>query len=292
MNIQWLRTFLIAAKHENFREASERLFVSQPTVTFQIKQLEKELQTNLFKREGRNVSLTMEGKFFLKKARSILDLYDEGIADLRSAGQGFQSRIVLGASPFVASTHLPYILKRFIRQSPNVEVTVEVMESEEIEQALHSEKIDLGLTRKPPELIRTQSQILTEEPVILVVPPFDDFVSEFKEPQDFGSLCRELPILTHNHPVYWDELLIDLRQQFSFKTMKVSQVSATKRFIEEGLGMSFLPHPAVRRELAEGRLLQNQVSHIHLPRTKTFLISNNPSPPAENFKNFILALFR
>lgn len=72
--------------------------------------------------------------------------------------------------------------------------------------------------------------------------------------------------------------------------MKVSQVHVTKRFIEEGLGCSFLPLSAVRRELAEGRMLEGELPSLELPVVSTYLLTKSPSPETMALEETILRL--
>ena len=72
--------------------------------------------------------------------------------------------------------------------------------------------------------------------------------------------------------------------------MKVSQVHVAKRFIEEGLGCSVLPRSAVRRELAEGRMLEGDMSKVDLPLVSTYILLKSPSEEAKAFEQLVMKL--
>lgn len=80
MDFKWLHTFVTAAKYENFRKTAETLFISQPTVTVQIKLLEEELGCQLFTRKGRSIHLTKEGRAYLPFALRLLEDYESSRA--------------------------------------------------------------------------------------------------------------------------------------------------------------------------------------------------------------------
>ena len=149
MDLNWVRTFIIAAESNNFRKTAELLYISQPTVTVHIKQLEKEVGADLFVRDGRKVSLTEPGRMYLKHAKKLLSLHDDGIADLHSFQQGYSSKLTIGISPIIADTILPYVLKKFVESHPNIEINVKIIESINIEQAVGEEEVDIGFSCLP-----------------------------------------------------------------------------------------------------------------------------------------------
>ncbi|GGH87649.1 LysR family transcriptional repressor of citA [Pullulanibacillus pueri] len=289
MNIKWLKTFILAAQHENFRITAEKLFLTQPTVTFQIKQLENEVGAQLFRREGRNVFLTLEGEHFLKHALALTEQYETAVQAMHTLQKGYHSTLTLATSPLVATTHLTFILRRFMHDYPHIEVIVKVMESSQIEEALLQNTIDIGFSRQGAFHRFTEQYILSEDPVVMIV-PHDGYDWESGPLINYEAIFESLPLITHNHPEYWDALLSDIYARYSLKTMVVSQVSTTKHFIEEGLGFSFLPHIAVRRELAEGRLLLVDHHPFKLPKTRTYLLTHHPTASARLFADFTTAL--
>ena len=136
MEFQWLNTFITAADCGNFRRTAELLFISQPSVTVHIKQLEKELEVQLFSREGKKIKLTEEGKRYLVHAKRLLEVYQSGLEDLNSFSQGYTTKLILGISPIVAETIMPYVLKKFTKLHPKVEISMKIFESVDIEAAV------------------------------------------------------------------------------------------------------------------------------------------------------------
>ncbi|MCG1020917.1 LysR family transcriptional regulator [Sutcliffiella horikoshii] len=287
MELNWIRTFIVAAEKNNFRKAAEHLYISQPTVTVHIKQLEKEVGAILFVRDGRKVCLTEAGRKYLKHAKRLLSLHEEGIEDLHSFQQGFTSRLTIGISPIIADTILPYVLKKFVETHPTIEINVRIIESIDIEQAVEGEEVDIGLSCLPKREMDLFCHLLYDDELVLVV-PHDGFDSETGNPLEEEDMFQHHTLLTHNHPGYWDELCQQIKVIYPFtKMMKVSQTHITKRFIIEGLGMSILPKSTVRRELLEGRFLEVDCRSISLPGSKTYALIKYEHSIQKEFLSFL-----
>ncbi|BDG61256.1 LysR family transcriptional regulator [Caldinitratiruptor microaerophilus] len=281
MDLRVLRTFQTAARLLNFHRTAEKLYLAQPTVTAHIRQLEAELGHKLFERDGRRLRLTPAGERFLPRAEALLAAYDESLQDLLRWSQGYRTRLVLMASPLVARSTLPHAIKQFTAAHPDVEVEVRIGESQEIGQAVASAAVDLGISRMPPAERDTRTFILYSDPVMLVMP--GDGRDPNAAPPDYAQVLQSYRLLTHNHPLYWDDLLLAIRARgLKVRTMVVTQVDIAKRFIEEGLGVSFLPESTVTRELAEGRLMEVPVPDLPLPTAATYVVlpARRPIPEA------------
>lgn len=291
MDIKWLRTFVVAAHYENFRKTAEVLFLAQPTVTIHIKHLEEVIGTALFERTGRNIILTTAGHRFLPHAKTMLASFDKGVHDLQSWKQGYDRKLTLAVSPLIATSILPSIVRRFIASFPEIEVVVQVMESLEIGEAVAKGSSDLGLSRMLPVQSELSFKKLYDDPVILVT-PHDGGDMESSLPLDVEEVLQDQMLLINNHPGYWDDLLAELRRQnYRLRTMVVSQVNITKRFIEEGLGVSFLPRSTIKRELMEGRLLEVHTERIKLPIAATYIVKRKETPEVMAFSTFIDQLY-
>lgn len=271
MDLRLLRTFTVAARLLNFHKTAEKLYLAQPTVTAHIRQLEEGLGVELFDRTGRRVRLTPAGQRFLPHAEAVLGAYDEGVQDLLSYHQGYRSRLAIAASPLIARSVLPRAVQRFTHAHGDVEISVSILLSSEIGGAVATGRFDVGLTRQRPVERDLEVGVLYSDPVILVAG--GDAGDHDTPPPDWEELLTHQKLLTHNHPLYWDDLLLALRQRgLALRTMVVTQVDIAKRFIEEGLGVSFLPQSTVWRELMEGRLLEVPTPTFPLPIAHTYVV--------------------
>ncbi|MFC7370260.1 LysR family transcriptional regulator [Fictibacillus iocasae] len=287
MEFTWLKTFITAAESGNFRRTAEELHISQPAVTVHIKQLEKATGVKLFHRDGRRIKLTEEGKRYSEHARALLELYQKGLEDLNSLRQGYVSKLLIGISPLIADTILPYVLKSYIKKNPEVEISVKIIDSADIERAVLTDEVDLGLSclrSTNPELA---CELLYNDKVVFVA-PHDGRDAETAPPLDEKEILEYNTLLTHNHPGYWDELCRAIKNTYpGTRMMKVSQTHITKRFIAEGLGVSFLPLSTVRRELLEGRLLEVDCYSLKLPEANTYAVTKYSHSKQREFIKYI-----
>jgi len=268
MDIKWLKTFIVAAKYENFRQASEELFLTQPAITKHIKRLEENLNIRLFNRIGKNVSLSPAGHKFLPYAMEMIDQYEKRLAEFEAWKQGYNRKLMIATAPQIASSILPSILRKFIDENPDIEVIINVVKSYDIGEEISSGKADLGLTRIQPVQTNVNTEMVHKEPVILVGPiEKSAYLNE-------DLLLQKYRLLTHNHPEYWDGLLTDIKRHYpTIRTMTVNQVEISKRFIEEGLGVSFLPLTMVKDEINNNKMVQISPNNISLPTSSTYVVT-------------------
>lgn len=280
MDIKWLRTFIICAKYENFREASEELFLTQPAVTKHIKRLEDSLNILIFERVGNKVVLTPAGYKFLSYARELMSNYEQGMNDFESWKQGYNRKLIIVAAPQIASSFLPGLLRKFTDENPNIEVIINVLNSYEIGKEISAGRADLGLSRIVPVQTNIRTETVHKEPVILVGPRESSLVEQ--------NVLQTYRVITHNHPVYWDELLDVIKRHYpAVKTMKVNQVEVTKRFIEAGLGVSYLPFTVVKEEIAMKKLVKITPNQIFPPTSSTFLVTKVETEEVLIFTQFL-----
>jgi LysR family transcriptional regulator, repressor for citA len=284
MNIKWLRTFIAAAEYENFRKTSEALFLTQPAVTKHIKRLEEYLGCDLFNREGKNVSLTAAGIKFLTHAKEIVRKYDIGMGDFESWKQGYNRKLTIAAAPQIASSFLPALLRDFIDKHPNIEVIINVLASYDIGEEVSVSKADIGLSRISPIQSNIKYEVIHEDPVILVGPnePGVNLIDEEE------AYLQKYRLITHNHPDYWEELLNDVRRHYPHvQTMAVNQIEVTKRFIEAGLGVSYLPFTMVRDEINKKGLAAVKSDKIKPENSLTYVLSKVETEEVRVFVQFL-----
>lgn len=291
MEMQWLRTFADAAETLNFRKTSERLMLSQPSVTVHIRQLEEYLGIRLFDRVKNRVVLTEEGHHFKYQAGILVKKFDSTVDELYSFAQGYRRQWTIAISPLMAETVLPYILNSFTKAHPDLELVIRVEESKAIEDLVESGEVSAGISALLPVSRVIHHEVVYEDPLLLIVPrdAYDDERGPLVSAEDI--LERHF-IFTHHHPVFWEELLVKLRVQLpGMRTMTVTQAHIAKRFIQEGLGVSFLPRSMVRRELIEGRLMEVHFDMFPLPSVATYFLSRNRGELEEDFLRRVRSVY-
>lgn len=289
MDLRLLRTFVTAARLQNFHQAAEKLFLAQPTVTSHIRQMEETLGYPLFERIGKRVRLTPAGERFLPHAVKVIETYEHALHDMTAWRQGYDTRLQLIVSPVVASSKLPSVLKQFTEEHPRVEVMVGTAGSPEIPAAVVAGAAHIGLARSPSFHSDTESEVLYSDPVLLAASPA--CLGPDGESPNWHDLLATHLVLTKNHPMYWDDLLLALAERQPWlRTLEVDRVDVTKRMVEEGLGVSFLPYSAITRELVDGRLVAIPVTDMKLPVAATYVITARERVLPESARLFLSKL--
>lgn len=287
----WLKTFADAAETLNFRKTSERLLMSQPSVTVHIRLLEESLGVALFQRVKNRVLLTDEGKLFKGEADQLLRQLAQSVENVHSFAQGYRKKWVLAISPLMAETVLPYLLKSFTKQHPDLELVIRVEESDLIEALVETGEVTAGISAIEPKSRLLHSEIVYRDQLVFVVPR-DAYDDESGPVVTAESMLRSQYLFTHHHPEFWDELLVKLSLKVpGLRTMKVTQAHIVKRFIQEGLGVSFLPKSMVRRELIEGRVMEAQFELFHLPVVATYYLCKEMGDIEKEFLERIQAVY-
>lgn len=286
MDIKLLRTFVMMCKELNFHRTAERLYLAQPTVTVHIRQLEEHVGYPLFERSGRKVRLTAAGDRFRLHADRILEAHDEALSDLARWKAGYDDRLDILLSPLPAEHVLPPLWRAFTTKHPNVEIRIYTTRSPSVGPGIAAGRSHIGLSRSPSTHPDTETRKLHEDPVVFVAPGTVNPAQV-----DYRDLLLEHPLLTKNHPEYWDEILHQLHDlQVMMRPMPVNQVNVTRELIIEGVGVSFLPWSSVERDLAAGRLVQLPTPDLRLPVAYTYVITpRNKQLPlaAENFLSLL-----
>ena len=145
MELRHLRYFVAVAEEQNVSRAAARLHLSQPPLSRQIRDLERELDVLLFERTAKAITLTETGKVFLTEARAILHRVDEAIGVAKAAASGKTGRVRVGYAASPSVEILPRALRRFKQSNPNVAVDLRNMTSRAILSGLHDGSLDVAL---------------------------------------------------------------------------------------------------------------------------------------------------
>lgn len=146
MDIQSLTAFIAVAKLQSFSLAAEQLYLTQPAISKRIKGLEEQLNSPLFDRHNRSLSLTNTGHSLLPKARQIVQLVSDTQLSMRNLNHQIEGRLKLGTSHHIGLHRLPPYLKSFVSQFPQAELNLSFMNSESAYQAIAQRQVELALT--------------------------------------------------------------------------------------------------------------------------------------------------
>lgn len=168
MKLRQLEYFLGVVDHKSFSRAAEALFVTQPTLSTQIQELESQVGCPLFDRVGREIRLTEAGRILEPFARSAVQSAMGGQTAMRELRGLERGTIKIGASPFF-NDQLPNIMNQFLAEYPNVKFIIKDITPIEIEQALARGELDLGLSLGPSTEDSKNCEVLLHSQLALVV---------------------------------------------------------------------------------------------------------------------------
>lgn len=170
MNLRDLKYLVALAEHRHFGRAAEACFVSQPTLSTQIKKLEDELDVTLVERNPRNVLLTEAGRDIAKRARDVLNEVEQIRSVARRTRDPESGTLRLGIFPTLGPYLLPHVVPSLRKRFPNLELLLVEEKTEVVLQRLHDGKLDAGVLALPIHDDTLHSEFLFEEPFVLAVP--------------------------------------------------------------------------------------------------------------------------
>ena len=274
MNPALLRSFLAVSRHLNFTRAADELALTQPAVSRQVGQLERELGVILFERLGRSVYLTDAGRRLVSLAEQLLGQADRVLEAMRGDENAAGGRLRIGASTTPGYYLLPPALGQFHRVHPRVDLQFAVDNSATIERRIMHNELDLGFVGAPVtnEILVTE-QIAEDEIVCFcgVTHPhgarrrwtpgsLKDATWVVREP---GSATRRL-----------FEQRLDAAGLKMRSLIELGSPEGIKALVREGLGISYMSVRGIEPELRRGELKRMDVRGLKL--TRPLLLVRHP----------------
>ena len=149
MELRHLRYFVVVAEELHFRRAAERLHMSQPPLSQQIRALEEEVGATLLLRNQRKVELTAAGAAFLERAREILAPVEDAARQARRVQRGEVGRLAVGFVGSAMYSFVPELLRAFREQSPDIALRLHELGTSEQLRQLEDGRLDVGFMRLP-----------------------------------------------------------------------------------------------------------------------------------------------
>lgn len=252
-----LQVFHAVAKNLSFTKAADALFMTQPAVTFQIKQLEEQFSTRLFERGHARIALTPAGELVLEYAEKILALTDEMETRLSEMTGEMRGPLLVGASTTIAEFMLPRVLGEFNALYPQVRARLVVANSETIENRIAEHTLDVGLIEAPAKSAGLGSEICCDDELMVICAPDYPLASHVevtpKVLQEYEFISREPGSGTREvTDAYFRAAGIAPE---SLKTlMELGSPEALKGVVGTGLGYAIVSRAVCEKELQLGLL--------------------------------------
>jgi DNA-binding transcriptional LysR family regulator len=266
LNLHLVRLFVSVATQHSFSRAAETLHISQPAVSKGVLALERQLGLILLDRSQAHLPLTEAGQILLDYAQGIFA--DERLAEnaLAQVREGTQGHLAIGASHTIGIYLLPPLISCFHRQHPNVRVTLDVANTNDLVQRLINGALDLVLVEGPVTSSTLVSTPWREDRLVVVAPP--QHIARKTEPVPLAALANEMFLLRESGS--GTRTIIDAYLKAHNlhlpHVMEVSNNEAIKQLVGEGLGLAIIPAPTCQQEIDAGKLHMIIVPELAITR--------------------------
>lgn len=279
MNMEWYRIFLHTAKVENLTRAAQELHITQPSVSYAIKQLEAALEVKLFDRLSKGVKLTAEGLALLEYVEKSFTILEAGERQLQSLKSLTSGELRIGASgPIIKHLLLPQ-LDRFHAEHPAVRIRLSQGRTSEIRARLEEGQIDIGLVHLPFIDHSLDIRHLVDiQDCFVVGPAYKAWAEQPITSADLTNIPLVLLSKGSSTRQFVDEWLssqgIDVDAEIELGSMDM-----LKELAERGYGAAFVTKSFVIEELQEGKLFQLQTLQPIHPRSVGIATKRDSSLP-------------
>ncbi|MCP5142017.1 MAG: LysR family transcriptional regulator [Zoogloeaceae bacterium] len=253
-----LQVFHTVARLLSFTKAAETLHMTQPAVTFQVRQLEEYFDTRLFDRTHNRISLTDAGQVVYQYSDRIFDLYNQMENAVKEMTGAISGALVIGASTTIAEYMLPALLGDFKSRYPEVTIHLRVSNSDGIVHMVENNDIDLGVVESPVANKNLVVETCRVDELVVIVPPRHPLASRERVPAneiaEYPFICREEGSGTREVVTEYFKNN-DISMNNVQVCMELGSPEAIKGAVEASMGISIVSRATIAKELELGRLV-------------------------------------
>jgi DNA-binding transcriptional LysR family regulator len=287
--LRQLKIFETVARRLSFSRAAEELYLTQPAVSTQVKQLEEHAGLPLFEQLGKKIYLTPAGNEMLHYSRAILEQFreaDDAMARLKGISGGTLNVAVISAGDYF----FPRLLAAFTKRNTDVRLNLAVHNREELLHQLTDNLTDLAVMVRPPKDMDTANVSFAPHPYVIVAPPDHPLVGKTDIPLE--ALAEEPFIVREKGSDTWNSM----EEGFAGRlpnlniAMEITSTETIKQAVIAGMGISFLSAHTISMELQVGKLAVLDVAGFPVMLNWFVVHRNNKRlpPVALAFKEFLI----
>ena len=257
MSDRRLQVFYTVARLLSFTKAAETLHMTQPAVTFQVRQLEDHFNTRLFDRTHNKIVLTDAGQKVYFYAEKIFELNSEMEHSLRALSEDTSGTLSIGGSTTIAQYTFPTLLKGFREKYPELSIRICEANTEGIVAKVESSMIDLGIVEAPVSNQDLDVDIFRADELVLIMHPEHELAKkEYVKPLDIINL----PFITREEGSGTKSVIFDYFAKHNIEKnninicMELGNSESVKGAVETGIGVSILSKTTIEKELQLKRL--------------------------------------
>ena len=292
MNITFrqLRVFAEVAQQGSMARAAETLHLTPPAISMQIKEIESQVGLPLFDRNGRAVTLSTAGEYFLVHAKRLLAALkdaDHAMARLKRVERGLLTIGMVSTAKYF----VPHLLARFHEEHPGVDVRLRVAGNrEQLVALMDAGEVDISIMGRPPREVATRAESFAAHPLVFVAPPAHPLVRRADLPVTALDGCA---FIAREHGSGTRSALEAFFTEHRFEprmAMEMSSNETIKQAVIAGMGISFLSLHTVGLEVRSGLLSVLDIQGTPLMRTWNVVHMGSKvlSPAAEAFRYYVI----
>jgi DNA-binding transcriptional LysR family regulator len=265
MDFEQLKTFVEVTRLKSFSRVAEKLGVTQPAISAQIRSLENEVGSRLFDRDGGKVTFTAAGRLFEAFAEHCLQCHRHIVAAIGELEHSARGEISISASEATSLYVLPNVFSQFKKQYSKVSLQIVRSARPRTIELVMDREVDFGIVTMPIKDARLRYQPIHEDEIVLVVPanhPLSD-----RESVKFLEIVQyPLILLKHGRQREQIDHLFRSNDVNARVAMEINSSELLKGMIAAGLGLGFLPSTNIRKEERAGTMRGLQVEGVRMRR--------------------------
>ena len=292
MNITFrqIRVFTEVAEQGSMARAAESLHLTPPAISMQIKEIEAQVGLPLFNRNGRSVTLSTAGEYFLVHAKRLLAALkeaDNAMARLKRVERGLLTIGMVGTAKYF----VPQLLARFQLDHPGVEVRLRVTGNrEQLLAMMQAGDVDISIMGRPPREIATRARSFAAHPLVFIAPPQHPLSQRRNIPV---AALEGLPFIVREHGSGTRAAMEGFFAEHRFEpriAMEMSSNETIKQAVMAGLGLSFLSLHTIGLEMKNQLMAVLDITGTPLMRTWNVVHLGGKvlSPAADAFREFVI----
>ena len=255
MNLNYFKTFYYTAKLGSITNAAEALNITQPAASRQIQEFQNSYDLMIFDKVGKKMVLTDAGKILFSIAEKLVDIEDEAERAIKDYKNQKSGKIRITATESFGNYYLPEMVFLFSRMFPEIQLSIDFANPEEIHKNILLMKSDIGFTSRLIEHSDISSTTIVKDKYILAVPP-DSELSDliYFQPEEIKNkkfIARQKGTEDRNQ----FDLYLKKNNIEANIACEVSSYFSVKEYIKKGIGIAIIPKNAVNDEIADGSLI-------------------------------------
>lgn len=294
MEFRQIEAFVNAVKYKSFSKAADATFLTQPTISTHVSNLESELGVRLLNRRGRDITLTIPGQEFYSYALDLLNTREKAFAQLRNRSDELEGILEIQTSTIPGHYFLPLLMEGFHKLYPKVRFYIEQTDSRIVNEKLINQQCEIGLTGYRGSTALTYEPLFEDE-MVLITPdkekyrafkngdeiPVDVFIHEPFIMREEGSGTKQ----------EMEKALVNGKAVFKNVDViaRMSNMSAVKQVVSRGLGVSIISEQIIKETALAENIRYFKIAGLEKKRQFYLAYNKNIclSPIAERFLEYV-----